>query len=221
MGYISQQALVNLRKYAYKSVDKYVNFFFSRRARNEKFFCQVTDFELCFRSILDLVRDTVAKDRGTQHGKHLLELWTYQCSSDACQITLSGLAIVLANFTTLIYYDPHFLTDKEDAPGPPQWVYFTWVTLQWLNRHEFILLETRRWAVGLFAYQSFDAIDGKQARRTGMAGPLGEMFDHGTFLEKKRETKRLADNSCRMRCYKYHSDYHLYLHNIPIWRSSS
>jgi hypothetical protein len=24
-----------------------------------------------------------------------------------------------------------------------------------------------------------DAIDGKQARRTGMAGPLGEMFDHG------------------------------------------
>ena len=74
MGYISQQALVNLRKYAYKSVDKYVNFFFSRRARNENFFCQVTDLELCFRSILDLVRDTVAKDRGTQHGKHLLEL---------------------------------------------------------------------------------------------------------------------------------------------------
>jgi hypothetical protein len=28
-------------------------------------------------------------------------------------------------------------------------------------------------------YQSLDAIDGKQARRTGMAGPLGEMFDHG------------------------------------------
>jgi hypothetical protein len=36
-----------------------------------------------------------------------------------------------------------------------------------------------RWAIGLFAYQSMDAIDGKQARRTGMAGPLGEMFDHG------------------------------------------
>ena len=43
------------------------------------------------------------------------------------------------------------------------------------------MLETRRWAIGLFAYQSFDAIDGKQARRTGMAGPLGEMFDHGVF----------------------------------------
>lgn len=40
---------------------------------------------------------------------------------------------------------------------------------------------TCSWAIGLFAYQSFDAIDGKQARRTGMAGPLGEMFDHGEF----------------------------------------
>jgi len=28
-------------------------------------------------------------------------------------------------------------------------------------------------------YQSLDAIDGKQARRTGTSGPLGEMFDHG------------------------------------------
>lgn len=35
------------------------------------------------------------------------------------------------------------------------------------------------WAVGLFLYQSLDAIDGKQARRTGTSSPLGEMFDHG------------------------------------------
>ena len=28
-------------------------------------------------------------------------------------------------------------------------------------------------------YQSLDSFDGKQARRTGMAGPLGELFDHG------------------------------------------
>lgn len=35
------------------------------------------------------------------------------------------------------------------------------------------------WAICLFAYQSLDSIDGKQARRTGMAGPLGELFDHG------------------------------------------
>ncbi|CAF1022946.1 unnamed protein product [Adineta ricciae] len=34
-------------------------------------------------------------------------------------------------------------------------------------------------AVGLFLYQSLDAIDGKQARRTKSASPLGELFDHG------------------------------------------
>ncbi|XP_048516820.1 choline/ethanolaminephosphotransferase 1 isoform X4 [Dendroctonus ponderosae] len=44
--------------------------------------------------------------------------------------------------------------------------------------------EPPRWscalcAIGLFVYQSLDAIDGKQARRTGSANPLGELFDHG------------------------------------------
>ena len=45
----------------------------------------------------------------------------------------------------------------------------------------------------------------KQARRTGMAGPLGEMFDHGA--------SRLFVNpdvfvhpSSRMRCPQYHSE---------------
>ncbi|KAH9854320.1 Choline/ethanolaminephosphotransferase [Lenzites betulinus] len=75
-------------------------------------------------------------------------------------ITLTGLSLVLANFATLLYYDPKFLTEKGGADGPPNWIYFTW-------------------AAGLFFYQTLDAIDGKQARRTGMAGPLGEMFDHG------------------------------------------
>jgi len=34
-------------------------------------------------------------------------------------------------------------------------------------------------ALGLFIYQSLDAIDGKQARRTNSASALGELFDHG------------------------------------------
>jgi phosphatidylglycerophosphate synthase len=34
-------------------------------------------------------------------------------------------------------------------------------------------------ALGLFLYQSLDAIDGKQARRTNSSSPLGELFDHG------------------------------------------
>ena len=34
-------------------------------------------------------------------------------------------------------------------------------------------------AGSLFVYQTMDAIDGKQARRTGTGSPLGELFDHG------------------------------------------
>lgn len=46
------------------------------------------------------------------------------------------------------------------------------------------LSQSPRWtyltcAVGFFIYQSLDAIDGKQARRTGSNSPLGELFDHG------------------------------------------
>jgi phosphatidylglycerophosphate synthase len=34
-------------------------------------------------------------------------------------------------------------------------------------------------ALATFVYQTLDAIDGKQARRTGSSSPLGELFDHG------------------------------------------
>jgi phosphatidylglycerophosphate synthase len=30
--------------------------------------------------------------------------------------------------------------------------------------------------------QTFDAVDGKQARRTNSSSPLGELFDHGNSL---------------------------------------
>ena len=48
----------------------------------------------------------------------------------------------------------------------------------------FFLAQAPAWptfacALGLFAYQTLDAIDGKQARRTGSQSPLGELFDHG------------------------------------------
>lgn len=41
-----------------------------------------------------------------------------------------------------------------------------------------------RWAnilsiLGILIYQTLDALDGKQARRTGSSSPLGELFDHG------------------------------------------
>ena len=31
----------------------------------------------------------------------------------------------------------------------------------------------------IFFYQTMDAVDGKQARRTGASSPLGQLFDHG------------------------------------------
>ncbi|KAI0130089.1 CDP-alcohol phosphatidyltransferase-domain-containing protein [Xylariales sp. AK1849] len=78
-------------------------------------------------------------------------------------ITLTGFSFVVANLFTLLYYNP---TLDQDCPT---WVYYSW-------------------AAGLFLYQTFDAVDGSQARRTRQSGPLGELFDHGvdavnTFLE--------------------------------------
>jgi len=69
-------------------------------------------------------------------------------------ITLTGFGFVVANFITLLWYSP---TLDQDCPP---WVYASW-------------------AIGLFLYQTFDAVDGSQARRTHQSGPLGELFDHG------------------------------------------
>lgn len=33
--------------------------------------------------------------------------------------------------------------------------------------------------VGQFIYQTLDAVDGKQARKTKSSSPLGQLFDHG------------------------------------------
>lgn len=69
-------------------------------------------------------------------------------------ITLTGLGFILINVATIEYYMP-------DLVGPaPAWVYYSL-------------------AAGLFLYQTFDNVDGKQARRTGSSSPLGELFDHG------------------------------------------
>ena len=43
-------------------------------------------------------------------------------------------------------------------------------------------------ALGLFIYQSLDAIDGKQARRTNSSSALGELFDHGCDAVSTGET---------------------------------
>lgn len=69
-------------------------------------------------------------------------------------ITLIGLVI---NLLTVLVLSHFCFSATETAPS---WAY---------------LLA----AFGLFAYQTLDATDGKQARRTNSASPLGELFDHG------------------------------------------
>uniref|UniRef100_A0A8C6TU08 Choline/ethanolaminephosphotransferase 1 n=1 Tax=Neogobius melanostomus TaxID=47308 RepID=A0A8C6TU08_9GOBI len=69
-------------------------------------------------------------------------------------ITIIGLATNVFTTLVLVYYCP---TATEQAP---LWAYLLC-------------------AIGLFIYQSLDAIDGKQARRTNSSSPLGELFDHG------------------------------------------
>ncbi|MCO5605997.1 hypothetical protein L7F22_060183 [Adiantum nelumboides] len=69
-------------------------------------------------------------------------------------ITLIGFSFVLASACLSFVYSPHL-----DSPSP-NWVHFLHGLL-------------------LFLYQTFDAVDGKQARRTGSSSPLGELFDHG------------------------------------------
>ncbi|GLD48361.1 cholinephosphotransferase 1 [Lates japonicus] len=69
-------------------------------------------------------------------------------------LTIVGLLVNILSTVVLVYYCP---TATEEAPS--------WA---------FILS-----ALGLFIYQSLDAIDGKQARRTNSSSALGELFDHG------------------------------------------
>eukprot|EP00735_Rhodelphis_limneticus_P011091 TRINITY_DN4147_c0_g1::TRINITY_DN4147_c0_g1_i1::g.2013::m.2013 TRINITY_DN4147_c0_g1::TRINITY_DN4147_c0_g1_i1::g.2013 ORF type:complete len:378 (-),score=35.37,sp/Q7ZYQ3/CEPT1_XENLA/41.67/2e-87,CDP-OH_P_transf/PF01066.16/2.3e-22,CDP-OH_P_transf/PF01066.16/1.5e+04 TRINITY_DN4147_c0_g1_i1:371-1504(-) len=69
-------------------------------------------------------------------------------------ITLCGLIVNIVTSGLLIYYCP---TATEEAP---RWAYYLA-------------------GIGLFIYQSLDAVDGKQARRTKSSSPLGELFDHG------------------------------------------
>ncbi|KAA3453311.1 choline/ethanolaminephosphotransferase 1-like isoform X1 [Gossypium australe] len=69
-------------------------------------------------------------------------------------ITLTGFMFLVISALLAYIYSPHC------DSAPPRWVHFVHGLL-------------------LFLYQTFDAIDGKQARRTNSSSPLGELFDHG------------------------------------------
>ncbi|KAE8654704.1 Choline/ethanolaminephosphotransferase 1 [Hibiscus syriacus] len=69
-------------------------------------------------------------------------------------ITLTGFMFLVISALLGFVYSPRL-----DTP-PPRWVHLAHGLL-------------------LFLYQTFDAVDGKQARRTNSSSPLGELFDHG------------------------------------------
>lgn len=69
-------------------------------------------------------------------------------------ITFVGFFFMAASYLMMLYYD------RTLTQVLPSWVYYTSAFFQ-------------------FIYQTFDAIDGKHARRTKSSSPLGQLFDHG------------------------------------------
>ncbi|KAI7952562.1 hypothetical protein MJO29_008193 [Puccinia striiformis f. sp. tritici] len=106
-------------------------------------------------------------------------------------ITLTGLVFVMVNFGSLVAFQPELVCSRKPS--------FVSKAGSLLETSEGTLLDRFKlfvglsnfqakcpsgwlyvsFAMGLWIYQSLDAIDGKQARRTGTSGPLGELFDHG------------------------------------------
>lgn len=77
-------------------------------------------------------------------------------------ITFVGFLFTALNFIILTWYDWNFYasTGYEATTPIPNWF---WALA----------------AFNIFLAYTLDGIDGKQARRIGLAGPLGELFDHG------------------------------------------
>lgn len=91
--------------------------------------------------------------------KHFLKHWWNYCVEFTPLwlapnlITLAGLFCNIAMYLIMYFYCP---TLTEAAP---RWTYFAV-------------------AFFIFAYQTLDNVDGKQARKTKSSSPLGELFDH-------------------------------------------
>lgn len=69
-------------------------------------------------------------------------------------VTFIGWIFVILSYAVMLYYDYTF------SKIIPSWTFYFA-------------------AVCIFLYQTLDAIDGKQARRTKSSSPLGQLFDHG------------------------------------------
>ncbi|XP_045484263.1 ethanolaminephosphotransferase 1 [Pieris rapae] len=75
-------------------------------------------------------------------------------------LTFAGFLCMLVNVVLLTIYDYDLTASADGAQGLPRGIFTLCGVLLFLAYH-------------------LDGIDGKQARRIGVSGPLGEMFDHG------------------------------------------
>ncbi|CAF4859018.1 unnamed protein product [Pieris macdunnoughi] len=75
-------------------------------------------------------------------------------------LTFAGFLCMLVNVVLLTIYDYDLTASAVGAQGIPRAIFTLCGVLLFLAYH-------------------LDGIDGKQARRIGVSGPLGEMFDHG------------------------------------------
>lgn len=78
-------------------------------------------------------------------------------------LTFTGFLFTVFTFLMFSYLDYNFYASDPDHPEVPPLPNWTFA------------------AAGIFLFLAYtlDGIDGKQARRTGTSGPLGELFDHG------------------------------------------
>jgi ethanolaminephosphotransferase len=129
MSYIPSRVLAGLRNYKYKGVDRCDPSFILWSPSLDIYF-KILNLKSCIKPVLELVRHSLAGVGRAKHGTQQCPQLIYTSIAVArnlvLQITLSGLAIVLLNFATLVFYDP---TEKGGATGPPNWVYFTCVFL--------------------------------------------------------------------------------------------
>merc|ERR1719209_1254563 len=135
------------------------------RNRVESFGFQAMNVTALLDTLTDHQLKNLKRHKYSCEGKSLLEplfypWWNYAITLCPMWIapnllTLIGLLINAQSFILALIF-----CGLNGVDAAPSWVYFNL-------------------AISLFIYQTLDAIDGKQARRTGTGSPLGELFDHG------------------------------------------
>lgn len=92
-----------------------------------------------------------------------------------------GFLMTVVNFILIAYYDWGFeAANSETGNTVPAWVW-TVAAINILIYYNLGELGEQRNQLLLYynVISLSDGMDGKQARRTGTSGPLGELFDHG------------------------------------------